>query len=324
MGIVVPNSGSPPISEPSATADSTGSAPRRRLPRPVRFLLIYVLVPYLGVCAVLAFLQRSLIYVPTKESAPLQPEDAGLADGRVETIHVKTDDGLVLNGWHVRPEAPADDGEPSWLVLYFHGNAGNRRLRVRDCTDFTDVGVDVFLFDYRGYGDNPGRPAEEPIASDARAIWRFATEERGVPADRILLYGESLGGAVAIRLASELCREGTPPAGLITSSTFSSLPDAAAGLYPFLPVRLLLVDRYPSVRRIGDVTCPIVMVHGDADTIVPIELGRHLFAAAPERSAEGIENRFVEYPDHGHNDIAKSEFAGLVRELLDELQPARP
>lgn len=305
-----------------SSAEASEPAPRRRTwwGWGRRMLVVYVLLPYVGLCLLLALMQRSLIYVPTREKTPLVPEDAGLGPGRVEAVAVTTHDDLVLNGWHVRPEGAEADREPEWLVLYFHGNAGNRRLRVRDCTDFTDVGLDVLLFDYRGYGDNPGRPNESDLARDAATIWRFATGEFGVPSERVLLYGESLGGAVAIRLAKELCDAGTPPAGLFTSSTFSSLPDAASRIYPWLPVRLLLLERYPSTDRIAGVTCPILMVHGDADRIVPFDLGEKLFAAAPDRSTSGVEKRFVPFPGRGHNDLAKSEIATLVEDWLARLR----
>ena len=160
------------------------------------------------------------------------------------------------------------------------------------------------------------------MAADARAVWKYATEERTVSPGRIVLYDESLGGGVAVRLAAEMCEAGTPPAGLILRSTFSSLADAGAYHYPWLPVRLVLVDRFGSIDRISAVTCPILQVHGGRDTIMPIELGRRLFEAAPEKSAGGTAKRFVELPTANHNDVllvAEPEFRRAVSEFLKAL-----
>ena len=275
-------------------------------------------------------LQRSLIYFPTRE-ARIEPEDADLPRGQVHTVRIETADHLELHGWHVladgRSAASRDEcdrelemGRP--LALYFSGNGGNRRFRVPEFCILTSLGVDVFIFDYRGYGDNLGSPSEEMIAADARAIWNYATQSRKVQPDRIILYGESLGGAVAVRLAAELCESDAPPAGLILRSTFSSLVDAGAHHYPWLPVKLGLVDRYPSIERIGQVTCPILQIHGMKDFIMPIKLGRRLFEAAPTRSSSGIANEFVPLPNASHNDvtlIAEEELRTTVGEFLYRL-----
>ena len=215
--------------------------------------------------------------------------------GYVQDISFETDDGLTLHGWHFLRTGQAcesadecqqvlDRGKP--LVLFFHGNGGDRRGRVTFCQILTGAGADVFAIDYRGYGENPGRPTEDGLAEDARALWKYATQERRVPPERIVLFGESLGGGVAVRLAQEVCEAGTPPAGLIVRSSFSSLTETAGSHYPWLPVRLLLWDHYPSADCIGDVTCPILMIHGTKDQVVPYELGRKLFVAAPGRVGE--------------------------------------
>jgi hypothetical protein len=208
------------------------------------------------------------------------------------------------------------------LVLYFSGNAGNRRYRPSEFGVFTCLGADVFIFDYRGYGDNSGSPSEELLAADARAIWNYATQDRAVRSDRVVLYGESLGGGVAVRLAADLSQADAVPAGLIIRSTFSSLVEAGEYHYPFLPVRRALVDRFDSVGRIPQVTCPILQLHGVRDAIMPIELGRRLFAAAPERSSTGIAKQFVELQNAGHNDVthvAETEMRTAIQEFLGKL-----
>ena len=296
--------------------------------------LVWILIVYVFCAMMLALLQRSLIYLPTRQGE-IEPEDAGLPPGRVHTITVRADDGLELRGWHVLPagQSAADraacdrqlaHGRP--LVLYFSGNGGNRCYRIDELEVLGRIGCDVFLFDYRGYGDNGGSPSEEALAADARAVWRYAVDERNASPERIVLYGESLGGGVAIRLAADLSQSGTPPGGIILRSTFSSLTDVAAHHYPWLPVRWLLVDRFPSVDLIPAVTCPILHLHGTRDAIVPIAFGRRLFAAAPERSASGVAKRFVELAGAGHNDVvfvAERPLEQAIREFLTVLDEQR-
>jgi fermentation-respiration switch protein FrsA (DUF1100 family) len=208
------------------------------------------------------------------------------------------------------------------VVLYFSGNAGNRQYRPDEFGVFTRLGCDVFIFDYRGYGENAGSPTEEALAADAQAVWKYATDQRNVAPDRIILYGESIGGGVAVRLAAELSEAGTPPGALVLRSTFTSLVDMGSYHYPWLPVRLVMVDRYPSVERIPGVTCPILQIHGTRDSIIPIKFGRELFAVAPEKAANGIPKRFVELAKADHNDvvfIAEGEMRRAIGEFLESV-----
>lgn len=282
-------------------------------------------IPYVAVVAMITFVQRKLIYLPDRE--PVSAAETGYSRSQLHDIRLPTHDGLDLGGWLVLADGieSSDDDLASAvqgtqpLIVYFPGNGGHRAYRAREIQQFTGLGCHVLYFDYRGYADNPGRPGETDIATDARAVWRYATGQLGVPADRILLWGESLGGGVATRLASEICDGGDNPGGLMLRGTFSSLVDAAGHHYPWLPVRWLLVDRYPSIDRIGSVTCPILHIHGNIDRVVPIEQGRALFAAAPDESHSGIEKTFVELPDTGHNDvmyIAADEVENAVADFL--------
>jgi uncharacterized protein len=302
---------------PPPTADRQSSR------KPLYFrLACYAVVPYLFVIGMLAFLQRTLIYLPDR--TPALASQAGFLNGQLREVSRATDDGLTLQGWFIAAEGedagerlPADDRHP--LVIYFPGNGGNRSYRLKEIRQLTGLGCHVLYFDYRGYAGNPGKPTEADISRDARGAWDYAVETLGARPDRIVIWGESLGGGVATGLAHELCTEGIAPGGLILRCTFTSLADAGSYHYPWLPVRWVLIDRYPSIERIGYINCPLLMVHGQEDEIVPFEQGKRLFDAAPATSQTGIAKRFLELPQAGHNDmmyVAADEIRGAVAEFL--------
>ena len=164
-------------------------------------------------------------------------------------------------------------------------------MRVELAVALNRLGLSVLLFDYRGYGGNTGRPSEEGLAADARAAQAWLAAQPDVDPQRIAYFGESLGAAVAVGLAVQ-----RPPAALILRSPFTSLADVGAVHYPWLPVRWLLLDRYPSIERIASVHAPLLVIAGDRDDIVPLPLSRRLYDAAVEPK------RFVLVPGAGHND----------------------
>lgn len=291
---------------------------------PRRFLLL-ISITYLLMLAPLVYFQRSLIYVPTR-CAPLRANQVGFPVALFDLV-IKTFDGLDLNGWvalagtssHSEPidlEQTLSNGRP--VVLFFPGNAGNRANRYTQIMALTSLGAHVVIVDYRGYAENPGQPSEQNFARDARSIWDHLTGELAVPAHRIILYGESLGGGSAIRLASELCQEGIQPGGLIAQSTFSSLVAAAQYHFPIAPVSLILVDRFPSDQRIGHVTCPILQIHGMLDSIVPFRIGQKLFDAAPATSSTGVPKRQVVLAQTDHNDVYHSEDTETMKSELSQ------
>ncbi len=304
-------------------------------PRPTwlgafRRWVLLLTVPYVGVLLMFAAFQRSLIYHPFPAKS-LPARVAALTPGQAHDVAMRTEDDLELRGWlilahgHVAKtvdELDAELAKERLVVLYFGGNAANRSYRLVEIDVLCNAGADVLIVDYRGFGDSPGEPTEEGLARDARAVWKFATETKQIAPGRIVLYGESLGGGVAVRLASEVCQKNTPPAGLIMRSTFSSLTDAGAYHFPWLLVRAFLMDRFRSDQRIRDVTCPILQFHGSRDTIVPFSLGQRLFAAAPESSASGQVKRFVELPEADHNDVmetSRPEVSRAVRNFFQSL-----
>jgi fermentation-respiration switch protein FrsA (DUF1100 family) len=222
------------------------------------------------------------LFVPSR-SVEWTPADADLPFSDLE---VATQDGERLHGWWI----PAR-GRAAGHVLLCHGNAGNVGDRVPHAALLTAAGFDVLLFDYRGYGRSSGRPSEEGTYRDARAARAALLSKPGVDAERVLYLGESLGGAVALALAFE-----EPPAGLVLQSTFTSIRDMAKRHYPFVPGSLV-PDAYPSLRRIGGLRAPLLLIHGERDSIVPAMHADELFAAAPEPK------RLHRVAGAGHNDL---------------------
>ena len=276
---------------------------------------------YVVLVMLVALIQRKLIYFPTKVDA-IDPAEAELAVSEARTVTVETSDRLRLSGWlvtSVRADERASQRRP--LVIYFPGNAGNRLQRAPICEVFVERGADVLLVDYRGYGENPGRPSEEGLYRDAESVWRYAVDTLHRPPGSIYLYGESIGGALAVWLASERADRGEGPAGMLLQGAFDSLVETAAYHYPWLPVRWLLTERFPSASRIGRVECSIVHLHGTLDRVVPLERGRTLFLAAPSQSRQGVTKEFVELPHHGHNDIPLDALGRSFEILLRRSAP---
>jgi fermentation-respiration switch protein FrsA (DUF1100 family) len=263
--------------------------------------MLRVVLAVLGVAALLLALvwagQRRLIYVPEGVVAPA----AEVLPGARE-VTLTTADGLRLAAWYV----PANGAGRGVSVLVASGNGGNRSVRAPLARALASEGLSVLLFDYRGYGGNPGRPTEEGLAMDVRAAHRFLVEEAGVPPDRLLYFGESLGAAVVTELATE-----HPPGGLLLRSPFLDLASVARVHFPYLPVRALLLERYPVGDRLGTVTVPTTVVYGDADTIVPPE---HSLAVA---AAVAHPARVVRVAGADHNDRALLDGPQLIAAVTD-------
>lgn len=263
-------------------------------------------------------LQRRLIYRPRRSNrlAVIHFPDLSALYQSVSDLELTTPDAVTLKGWLLRTNnQPETATAERAAILYFHGNAGHRGNRVPWYRVFHKLATDVLAVDYRGYGDSDGSPTESGLILDAQTTWRYATETLGYSAGRIWIVGSSLGGAVAVRLAADLCRRGVVPAGLIGVATFSSLTDVAAAQYPWLPVRWLLVDRFESHLQISDVACAYLHLHGDRDDIVPLSCGRKLFEAAPNCSADGKARRFVVLPGLGHDNVLPDAAETVIHEL---------
>jgi fermentation-respiration switch protein FrsA (DUF1100 family) len=232
-------------------------------------------VTYAGLVGFLYLCQRSLLFLPDRS----HPDFARVGLAGTEEVSLATTDGLRLIAWY-RPPAP---GRPT--VLYFHGNGGQIGHRAARARLFGQAGYGFLFPEYRGYADNPGSPDEAGFGMDAEAALAFLANRNVAPA-QIVLYGESLGSAVAVRLAAETAGRGMPFAALILESPFTSIADVAQHHYFWLPARRLVKDKFDSASRIREVGAPLLMLHGESDRVVPIEFGRALFekAAEPKRA----------------------------------------
>jgi len=264
--------------------------PLELLRRPARVLyplLGFGLVAYAALLGGLFFFQRQLLYFPDKT----RPGLAGLEQLGVREAVLSTEDGLSLLSWYLPPHP----GRP--VIAYFHGNGGHIGYRIERLLRFAREGYGVLMPEYRGYGGNPGTPTETGFYADARAALDFL-EREGVAPNRLVVYGESLGSAVAVELATQ--RE---VAGLILEAPPTSVAEVAQCHFPYVPAARMVIDRFDSRLRIGRVTAAILVLHGERDRVVPIRFGRALFEAAPEPK----EGWFV--PEAGHEDLAR--YGGL-------------
>lgn len=234
-----------------------------------------------------------------------RPIDAGTL--RYEEVWLTTEDALRLHAWF----CPAPETHRTgYALLFCHGNAGELSSRAFLAERWGHVlGVDVLLFDYRGYGRSEGTPHEQGLYTDAAAAHQWL-QSRGYLPDRIIIAGRSLGGAVALQLATRV-----HPAALILESTFTSAPEVAAEIYPFLPVAPLMRNRYPNIQRITDYAGPIFLSHGQMDTLIPVSHAQKLYEAAPGPK------QLLLFPDLGHNEPPPISYYHAVQAFLaDHLQ----
>ena len=224
-----------------------------------------------GVLALLACTSCTLLtsapYFPAKEVKG-SPTEVGLS---YEAVSFRTADNVGLSGWFV----PADN--PRGTVLFCHGNAGNISHRVGTLRAFHEMGLDVFIFDYRGYGNSEGKPSEEGLYRDVDAAWGYLTGVRGIEAKRIIVVGRSLGGPVAAHVAME-----HGPGALVLESTFTSMDELTSGMHSVVPARWFVRGKFKTNEHLSGVTCPVLVIHSLEDEVVPYALGRKVFEAAKE------------------------------------------
>lgn len=253
---------------------------------------------YLVFIAALGLMQKSLMYFPDKSH--FAPEEWALPE--MKPVHVTADDGQETTSWY-RPALKRD----KFTIVFFQGNAGHLGYRNYKVRPWLDGGYGVLMVGYRGF-NNPGTPSEEGIYADARAALDEVRKEQQLPEKAFVLYGESLGTGVATQMATEY-----DASALILESPYTSVPDVGADRYPLVPVHWLLRDKYDSLSKIKDVHMPLLLMHGEADDVVPVKFGRQLFAAANEpKQAEY-------FPDIGHNNVYNLRAQQIILNFISKL-----
>ncbi len=272
---------------------------RRPLKRMTLSLIILAAV-YVLVVGTLYVFQRNLLFIPSSHVG----SPAAVGAGDMAEVRLMTADGLALTSWY----KPASNGRPT--LVYFHGNGGNIASRAKRARPYLNAGLGVLLVGYRGYGDNPGKPSEDGLYEDGRAALRYTLAE-GVSLARTVLYGKSLGSAVAIHVAVEQAALDQPVAAVVVEGAPSSVVDVAAGRYPFAPVRTLIKDRFHSHAKVANIGAPLLLVHGENDIVVPARFGQALYDAAVEPK----EIRWIE--GAGHNNLPHFAIDTTVLEFID-------
>jgi fermentation-respiration switch protein FrsA (DUF1100 family) len=261
----------------------------------LKWVLIVLLGGYAGLLTLMYVAQRALMYFPETVRTP--PAEAEFA--QAEEVMLDSADGVRVIVWHVAPR----DERPVWL--YFHGNGGALRYRLDRFRELTAQGDGLVAISYRGYAGSTGKPSEAGLITDAHTAYAFARKR--YPAERIRLWGESLGTGVAVALAAE-----RPVARVVLEAPFLSAVDIAARAYPFVPVRWLMKDQFRSDLRVAKITAPVLILHGDRDQVVPISSGQQLYKLI--RSPK----RFVRVPGAGHENLSSFGVAEAVQKFLNE------
>ena len=273
-------------------------------------ILAAAAVIYCGILVLLRIYESRLIYFPGPERTLRPPSQALRLP--VQRVQFFTDDHIKLVAWSI-PAEPASE----WWLLICHGNAGNLSEFERPLhyAGLRRLGLNLLAFDYRGYGESEGAPTEAGLYRDADAAYRYLREERSVPASRIIIFGHSLGSAVAIDLASRV-----PSAGLIVEGALTSAVDRGAELYPYIPVRWIAASRFNSLDKISRVAVSKLFLHAVRDEVIPLSHGQRVYQKA------GEPKRFVELQG-GHSDAFEADSAryfGAIAEFLKRLQVDQP
>lgn len=265
----------------------------------IRLLRFAVLI-YVTLVAMLLFFETALVY----PAPPISRDNWLRPDLEFEDVSFTSDDGTQLHGWYF--EHP----NPRAHLIFFHGNA----QQVASLGDYMNAlrskyAISAFAFDYRGYGKSEGKPNEKGLLEDGEAAQRWLAKRAGIPPSEIVLYGLSLGGGVAVNAAST---QGAK--ALVLDRTFDSMVRTAASHYPWVPVGLLMRNRYPSDQRIAKYSGPLLQMHGPPDEIVPFEGGKRLFDACPSEKKV-----FLEMESLTHLDPPPPEFYAALERLLDQV-----
>jgi uncharacterized protein len=263
----------------------------------LKWILVAAVFGWIAVVILAYFGQRALMYFP--EVVRTSPRAAGLP--QAEEVRLETSDGERVIAWHVPPSSK------SFVILYFHGNGGALAWRAERFRMLVAHGAGLLALSYRGYGGSTGTPSEAGLRLDADALYRFAAER--YPQQHLVLWGESLGTGLAVPLAAERA-----VGALILEAPFTSAVEVGAAVYPFLPVRRLMKDRFSSEDSIARVAAPVLVLHGARDEVIPIEMGERLYARIKSPK------RFVRFAEGRHSDLDRH---GAVAAALEFLSAAR-
>ncbi|MEG3617989.1 alpha/beta fold hydrolase [Magnetovibrio sp. PR-2] len=265
--------------------------------------LIAIVVAYVAIAAYMYFAQRSMMYFPNEPRSRI----ADTLVPEMKEVFFTTEDGLDLFAWL---KEPSDPTKPT--IVVYHGNAGAIGDRDHKARRFLDAGYGVMLAEYRRYSENPGELSEQGIYADARAAIEYL-KAQGLSNSQIVVYGESLGTGVATKMAAEFENKGGPLAGVVLEAPFTSTVDVAQARYPFLPVSVLMKDRYESIVRIGSISAPLFIAHGELDAVIRFKFAQRLFEAANEPK------RGFWVPEAGHDDLYEFGAGEAMIEFLDEM-----
>jgi len=231
-------------------------------------LAIILVLGFVGLCSFLYLSQNRIVFVPSSDLT-MTPGDIDL---QYEDVYIDVTDGEKINGWYLTAEDPE-----AATVLFCHGNAGNISHRLQTVQLLHDLDLNIFLYDYRGYGLSDGSPSEENTYQDALAAYHWLLEQKATDSSSLFVFGRSLGGAVAVELASRVkC------AGLLVESSFTSAAEMGRRMFPFIPIRFISRYKYNTASRIGQLNCPVLVTHSPEDQLIPYKMGRTLFDLAPE------------------------------------------
>lgn len=257
---------------------------------------------YIGIMLFMYLFQHHLVFHPSK-NLHMDPGDLGIA---YEEVAIVTKDSVTLHGWFI----PAEDRER--VIILFHGNAGNIADRVFFVSSLRRLGIPILIFDYRGFGRSEGTPGEAELYSDGRAAWRYLTEEKGFSPEKIILFGRSLGSAVATKLAVE-----KSAGAVILDAPFTSGVDLGSDIYPWLPVRLLMKYKFNNAGRIAKIDVPVLIAHSRSDRVVPYHHGKRLFDLASEPKL------FVDLDGHhGAGFDEQGDYLNRLRDFIGRHVPA--
>lgn len=263
-----------------------------KINKKVKKIIFQIILVYLCVLAGLYFLQRKMIFFPDQTTPDIS------LYSNFDEIPVKTTDGLTITGWHHL----ADQGKPT--LVFLHGNAGHHGHRIHNVESYIEAGFGVLLAGYRGYGGNEGAPSEAGVYNDARAYISQLIKD-GINEKNIILYGQSIGSGVAVQMATEFKNV----KALILEAPYTSLPDVAAKTYFFIPVHLLMKDKFDSLSKIKSVSAPLLIMHGLDDKVIPPAFGQTLYTEA-NRPKE-----LFQLGNHGHNDLPFEALSSKVIEF---------